>query len=182
MPMYYFITVSKGDATSVFLFHFFTAVSSPLEESLTLSPEDLHLMFSMHVINLADKYRWGWWMTSLVFVEIEVPGKIPLCENLVPELPQNLFMWTLEITSTDFVSWSTFRKDSWLHTDLVSQVPCQWKAASSLEHLMSTGNVVWTMLQQWQVQNHDKSWNVLNPAVSKNHHKTTFYLHIKCCF
>lgn len=57
MPMYYFITVSKGDATSVFLFLFFTAVSSPLEESLTLSPEDLHLMSTMHVINLADKYR-----------------------------------------------------------------------------------------------------------------------------
>ena len=31
-----------------------TVVSSPLEESLMLSPEDLHLMSTVHVINLVD--------------------------------------------------------------------------------------------------------------------------------
>ena len=74
-----------------------TGVSSPLEESLMLSPEDLHLMSTVHVINLVDNTDEddvAWWLTSHMFKEIKVPGKIPLCENLVPGLPQNLFMWT----------------------------------------------------------------------------------------
>jgi hypothetical protein len=56
-----------------------------------LSPEDLHLMSTVHVINLVDNTDEddvAWWLTSHMFMEIKVPGKIPLCENLVPGLPQ----------------------------------------------------------------------------------------------
>ena len=50
-------TVSQGETTRVFMFDFFTGVFSSLEESLIISPEELYLMSTVHVINLFDIYR-----------------------------------------------------------------------------------------------------------------------------
>ena len=50
-------TVSQGETTRVFMFDFFKGVFSSLEESLIISPEELYLMSTVHVINLFDIYR-----------------------------------------------------------------------------------------------------------------------------
>lgn len=140
----YFYHCGQGRCYICISVSFFRAVSSPLEQSLILSPGDVHLMSIVHVINLVDKYRWGScsYMNDIThvcprkFKSLErfhfVKFGLRIASNSVYVNTWNNYQWIFVV---DPLSGRTHRV--WGHgytLNIVSQIPCQGKSASCLEH------------------------------------------------